>query len=105
MNRLDELINRFLDDGLTSEERIELERAIEVDPDCADQLLAYYQQDRLLAALFRPSSAEGVNAILAAVTAEDSFVDSVMREARANAIENTLVHDTERMPGAPPATA
>src|SRR6266700_3794671 len=84
MTRLDELINSFLDDRLTSEERIELKRAMDVDPVGADQLLAYYQQDRLLAVLLRPSSADALNAILAAVTAEEGFVDAVMREAGAD---------------------
>ena len=105
MNRLDELISRFLDEDLTPEERIELQQAIEADPRGADQLLAYYQQDRLLAALFRPASAEAVNAILAAVSAEDGFVDSVMRQTRAAAAENTLIHDPEKKSGDPATEA
>ncbi len=92
MNRLDELISRFLDDDLTPEERLELRHAIEADSQGADELLACYQQHRLLAALFRPASAEVVEAILTAVCAEDGFADSVMRQARAAATENTLVN-------------
>jgi ferric-dicitrate binding protein FerR (iron transport regulator) len=101
MNRLDDLINRFVDDDLAPEERIELQRTIDLDPRGADQLLECYQQDRVLAALCRPASAPAIDAILAAVLQEDPFVDSTMRQTAAEALRGSLVRAPQAEPAHP----
>jgi ferric-dicitrate binding protein FerR (iron transport regulator) len=81
MTRKDELIHRFLEADLDSNERLELEGVVRADAAVMDELLDFYQQDRLLQVLVRPTEAEAVEAILAAVLEEDRFVDDTMRRA------------------------
>ena len=81
MTPLEDLINRFLDDGLDADERRELESALRASSDAAEQFFDFYQQNRLLRILCRPSQATAIDAILEAVLQEDRFVDVTMRGA------------------------
>ena len=83
MTRVEDLLNRFLDDGLDANERSELENALHASSRAAEQLFDFYQQDRLLSVLLRPSQAPAVDAIIEGVLQEDRFVDAAMRQAQA----------------------
>jgi hypothetical protein len=90
MTRVEDLLNRFLDDGLDANERSELENALHASSRAAEQLFDFYQQDRLLSVLLRPSQAPAVDAIIEGVLQEDRFVDAAMRQAQALDLERTL---------------
>ena len=62
MDRLEELIAKYLDDAPSPAEARELADRLRADHEAARTFLAFYQEDRLLTELHRPATNEAVDA-------------------------------------------